>query len=397
MSRVLKGATVVLPDRLVPDGAIAISHDVIEELGGHAAHGAADVVLDSRWLVVPGFVDVHVHGSLGDDAMDPGAPVRAIARHLPRFGVTAFCPTTVACDPASLADVLDSVAAARRSTDIGCARVLRAHLESNFIAPDYRGAQPLECMRRPPGSSTGEDLDQVYSGHDLRNEIARHAADVGIVTLAPELDGALALIQDLVSCGHLVSLGHSGADYDAAHAGMTAGATQATHLFNRMPPLSHRAPGLVGAVLESDAVAAEIIFDGHHVHRAVAHMALRAKGPGRVMAVTDASSVAGLPIGSTAMLGGRRITAHPDVARLDDGTIAGSVLTMDAAFRMLVQAMGVSVVDAVMVCSTTPARELGLEQQGAIEVGAFADLTILDEHLQVVMTLVGGHVAYTRR
>ena len=340
---------------------------------------------------------MHVHGSLGDDVLDPGAPVRAIARHLPRFGVTAFCPTTVACDPDSLARVLDAVGAARRSTDIGCARVLRAHLESNFIAPEYRGAQPPECIRRPPASPPGEDLDQAYSGHDIRHEIAQHADNVGIVTLAPEIDGALALIRDLVSCGHLVSLGHSGSDYDAAHAGIAAGASQATHLFNRMSPLSHRAPGIVGAVLDSDAVAAEIIFDGHHVHPAVAHAALRAKAPGRVMAVTDASSVAGLPIGSTALLGGKRITAHPDVARLDDGTIAGSVLTMDRAFRMLVQTMGVPVVDAVMVCSTTPARELGLEQQGAIEVGGLADLTILDEHLQVVMTLVGGHVAYTRQ
>jgi N-acetylglucosamine-6-phosphate deacetylase len=152
----------------------------------------------------------------------------------------------------------------------------------------------------------------------------------------------------------------------------------------------------VGAVLESDAVAAEIIFDGYHVHPAVALAALRAKAPDRVMAITDASSVAGLPAGATGRLGGRRITAHPEVARLDDGTIAGSVLTMDCAFRMLVQTMGVSVVDAVKVCSTTPARELHLDRQGAIEVGAFADLTVLDEDLHVVMTLVGGHVAYTR-
>jgi N-acetylglucosamine-6-phosphate deacetylase len=231
----------------------------------------------------------------------------------------------------------------------------------------------------------------------VRDEIARRAGEVGIVTLAPEIDGAIALIEDLVACGHRVSLGHSGADYDAARAGISAGACHATHLFNRMPPLSHRAPGLIGAVLESDAVAAEIIFDGEHVHPAVAYAALRAKSPDRVMAITDASSVAGLPIGSTGLLGGRRITAHHDLARLDDGTIAGSVLTMDRAFRMLVGRMGVSILDAVKVCSATPARELGLDQQGAIEVGAFADLTVLDEDLQVVMTLVGGHVAYTRQ
>lgn len=401
MSRVLKGATIVLPDRLVPDGAIAIGHDLIEELGNHAAHGAADVVLDSRWLVVPGFVDVHVHGSLGDDVLDPSAPVRAIARHLPRFGVTAFCPTTVACDPVSLARVLDAVAEARREPEVSGARVLRAHLESNFIAPDFRGAQPLACLRKPPSGRPGHDdggsAPGAFTGQDVRDEIARHAAEVGIVTLAPEINGAIALIEDLVACGHCVSLGHSGADYDAAKAGIRAGARHATHLFNRMPPLNHRAPGLAGAVLEGDAVAAEIIFDGQHVHPAVAYTALRAKAPERVMAITDAASVAGLSVGSTAMLGGHRITAHHDVARLDDGTIAGSVLTMAGAFRMLVRTMGVPVIDAARVCSTTPARELGLDQQGAIEVGAFADLTVLDEDLQVVMTLVGGHVAYTRQ
>lgn len=397
MSRVLKGATIVLPDRLVPDGAIGIAHDLIDSLGSHAVRGAADVTLDPRWLVVPGFVDVHVHGSLGDDVLDPGAPVAALARHLTRYGVTAFCPTTVACEPEALRRTLEAVAAARRAPDTRAARVLPAHLESNFIAPDFRGAQPLACLRRPPASSGGDAEGGTFTGSDIRDEIARHAAEVAIVTLAPELDGAIALIDDLVACGHRVSLGHSAADYDAAKAGIQAGATHATHLFNRMPPLTHRAPGLIGAVLESDAVATELIFDGHHVHPAVAYAGLRAKGAERVMAITDASAVAGLPLGSTAMLGGFRITAHDDVARLDDGTIAGSVLTMDRAFRMLVQTMGVSVLDAVKVCSTTPARELGLDQQGAIEVGAFADLTVLDEHLEVVMTLVGGHVAYTRQ
>lgn len=399
MSRVLKGATFVLPDRLVADGAIAIGHDLIEGIGSHLVHGAADVVLDPRWLVVPGFVDVHVHGSLGDDVLDPSAPVRQVARHLPRFGVTAFCPTTVACEPQALRRVLDAVADARRVLEASGARVLKAHLESNFIAPDYRGAQPLDCIRRPPSAAPSPDdaAASAYTGQDLRDEIARHADEVGIVTLAPEMDGAVALIADLVSCGHRVSMGHSGADYDAARAGIAAGACHATHLFNRMPPLSHRAPGLIGAVLESEAVASEIIFDGHHVHPAVALAAMRAKRPERVMAITDASSVAGLPLGSTGSLGGRRITAHHDLARLDDGTIAGSVLTMDRAFRMLVQQMGVSILDAVKVCSTTPARELGLDQQGAIEVGAFADLTVLDEDLRVVMTLVGGHVAYTRQ
>jgi N-acetylglucosamine-6-phosphate deacetylase len=224
-------------------------------------------------------------------------------------------------------------------------------------------------------------------------EIANARPDVGIITVAPELDGAQDLIAELAAHGHHLSLGHSGATYEEAVAGIRAGATQATHLFNRMPPLGHRVPGLAGAVLESADVFAELICDGVHVHPAMMRMALAAKGAERVMAITDGTAGSGLPPGSRVTLGGYPITIR-DAAYLDDGTIAGSSLTMDRAFAKLVSEVGLSLSDAATVCSTTPARALGLQGFGVIAAGSFADFVVLDRDLRVVQTWVSGTLAW---
>ena len=163
-----------------------------------------------------------------------------------------------------------------------------------------------------------------------------------------------------------------------------------------MPPLGHRAPGLAGAVLQSDEVAAELICDGYHVHPALVRTAVAAKGPSRIMAITDGTAVSGLPAGARGALGGQPITAGESAALLGDGTLAGSVLTMDRAFRMLVGKMGLSLVDAATVCATTPARELGLVGHGVLAPGAVADLVVLDAKLSVVQTYIAGQLVYAR-
>jgi N-acetylglucosamine-6-phosphate deacetylase len=197
------------------------------------------------------------------------------------------------------------------------------------------------------------------------------------------------LISELVRHGHRVSLGHSGANYEQARAGILAGARHATHLFNRMRPLHHREPGLAGAVLETDEVGAEIICDAVHVHPAAVRAAVAAKGAAKIMAITDGTAGSGLARGQTAALGRRRITVR-DAAYLDDGTLAGSVLTMDRAFANLVTKMNFSLVDTAQMCSTTPARELGLHGLGVIAPGAIADLVVLDRDLNVVETYISG-------
>jgi N-acetylglucosamine-6-phosphate deacetylase len=186
-----------------------------------------------------------------------------------------------------------------------------------------------------------------------------------------------------------VSIGHSGATYDEARAAIALGVSHATHLFNRMSPLTHRDPGVVGAVLENDDVAAEIVCDCHHVHPAAMRVAIAAKSPGRMMAITDGTAGSGLAPGSRTTLGGHAIEVA-EVARLADGTTAGSVLTMDQAFARLVTRCGCDLVQAAIMCSTTPARQLRLHGHGVIAPGAVADLVILDGRLAVVETWVAG-------
>lgn len=380
----LSGADVILLDRVASGLTLVLEGDRIVDLtSGPRELGNHETRIDvSGRLVVPGFIDVHVHGVLGVDVLDGADAVAAVARRLPRFGVTAFCPTSVACSPDTLSRFLAAVAAARTAPIPGAARVLPAHLESSFINPEYCGAQPLEWIRTYEKSTEASELIS--------------SADVGILTMAPEMPGGMDLLRAAVAAGVRVSLGHSGATYEQSLEAIAAGARHATHLFNRMSPMSHRDPGLVGAVLSSEDIAAEIIADGHHVHPAVVRVAIAAKGPSRVMAITDGTAGAGLPAGSCARLGGRNITVG-DVARLDDGTLAGSVATMDRVFAMLVAKAGQSLVEAAILCATTPARELGLVGQGVIAQGALADLTVLTPGLQVEQTWVGGRICHPER
>ena len=390
MTVVLAGGDLVLPDRLLPASSLVIGDSRIADVVPRAScDPPGAMVIDVRdHYVVPGFIDVHVHGVEGHDTLDNGAAVAAIAARLPRYGVTAFAPTTVACAPDALARFLVQVRSARADRTAGAARVLPSHLESNFINPEYRGAQPLACLRRPPGGDGAAEGE--FSGAAIVDTIARFQAEVGIVTLAPELPGGIDLLRRLVAAGHLVSLGHSGADFDVANAAIDAGATHATHLFNRMTPLRHRAPGLAGAVLARREVAAEIVCDGYHVHPAMSGIAIQMKGADRVMAITDGTAASGLPQGTEARLGGRTIRAGAGAAFLDDGTIAGSTLTMDRAFARIVRSFGRTVVEAAWMCATTPARQLGLTGHGEIAAGAVADLVVLDRAYQVVRTFVDG-------
>ena len=377
----LTGATVVQPGGLLSPGTLIVEGDRIVDVVAGTIQDALDL---SNHYIVPGFIDVHVHGVLGVDALDGGDAIARLAQTLPRFGVTAFCPTSIACAPAPLRAMLDGIRNARALATPGSARVLPAHLESNFINPEFKGAQPEGCLRTPSATRTGE-----FSGAEILAEIERARADVGIITLAPEIEGVFDLIPQLVGAGHRVSLGHSGATYDQAIAAVAAGAAHATHLFNRMSAFTHRAPGLVGAVLDSEELAAEVICDGVHVHPAAVRMAVAAKSPSRVMAITDGTAGSGLGRGSKASLGGRPITVR-DAAYLEDGTIAGSVLTMDRAFAKLVTQMGFSLIDAALMCATTPARELQLHGLGVLVPGAIADLVVLDSQFNVVRTYIAG-------
>jgi N-acetylglucosamine-6-phosphate deacetylase len=405
---VLAGGDLVLPDRIITNGSLLIDAGriVAVDVRPRVDLAGAAIVDVTDTFVVAGFVDVHVHGVEGFDTLDEGDPVAEIAARVPRYGVTAFCPTTVACPPGALHRFLAQVARVRAQRPSRSARVLPAHLESNFINLEYKGAQPAECLRVAEPAKAGPYVDTDaapalaareghFSGQDILDVVAAAQPDVGIVTLAPELPGGLHLVRSLVAAGHRVSLGHTGANVDEAMAAIDAGASHATHLFNRMTPMTHRAPGVAGAVLAREEVVAELICDGYHVHPAMCRVAIASKGTAGIAAITDGTGGSGLASGSYARLGGRRIRVTDDAAVLDDGTLAGSTLTMDRAFRMIVAVLGQSVVDAAIMCSTTPARQLGLTGFGVIAEGAVADVTVLDRGFRVVRTFIDGREAWS--
>jgi N-acetylglucosamine-6-phosphate deacetylase len=385
---VLAGADVVLAEGIRSPASLLIEGErIVDVVPGSTSAGAAAQHYDlSQYFVVPGFVDVHVHGVDGTDVLDgDDDALTRIAAGLPRYGVTAFCPTTVACSAAMLGRTLQSVGRLREQPAHHAARVIGAHLESNFVNPEYKGAQPADYLYRFSSEDAGPILQQI----------ARSGRSVSIVTLAPELDGALNVIRSLVETGVRVSLGHSGASFEIGEAAVDAGARHATHLFNRMPPLHHRDPGLAGAVLNRHEVTAEIICDGVHVRSPMIRIAMAAKGVDRIMAITDGTAASGLPEGGVASLGGRRICVRDGAAWLDDGTLAGSAATMDRVFRFLVNRVGLSLSDASRLCSTTPAAALSLHDRGAIVKGAVADLVVLDRELVVKQTYVAGRQVYS--
>ena len=389
---ILDGANVVLPDRVLSPGRIVIDDDRIVDVGPGKEGGS----FSGRWIV-PGFIDVHVHGVNGDDVMAGPSGVAAVAAHMPRFGCTSFTPTTFACPPSVLETLALAIEAAMSAPAGESARVLPAHLESNFMAPEYRGAQPLDALVLPPGAPDDmatPGMATEFTAADILAVIEAHRGAIGTITLAPELPEALTLVRALVASGHGVSIGHSGATYEESRAGIEAGARRATHLFNRMTPLTHRAPGVVGAALDDDRLDVEIVCDGYHVHPAVIRAAIRAKRPERVMAITDGLAGAGLPVGSRFEVGGRGVTVREQACFLDDGTLSGSRLTMDRVFANLVEMIGVTPLEAAMMTSTVQARALGLTDRGRIAEGLLADLVVLDEAWAVRQTLRGGTVVY---
>jgi N-acetylglucosamine-6-phosphate deacetylase len=338
-------------------------------------------------ILAPGFIDIHIHGGAGHDVMEAsldGLP--AVERLLARHGVSSYFPTTVTAplDPTlsalgRLADAIDSAndkaADHSPSATEARARPLGIHLEGPFISHIRRGVHPPENLLAP-SLAAFEHFWQAARGH------------IRVLTIAPELPGAVEVITEAVKRGVCVSLGHSDADLAAARAGVAAGARHATHTFNAMRPLDHREPGILGEVLTDSRLSADIIADGIHLDPAIVQLFLQAKGPDTAVLITDATAATGMPDGRY-HLGSLELEVK-DGRCLAGGRLAGSVLTMDRAVRNIMQFAQWDLQSAVRLATVNPARAAGLENGGLLKAGAPADLAVLSPGGDVRKTIVRG-------
>lgn len=368
MTRSLRGR-IVTPAGIV-EGALHIGADgrIASIEGSHlpaerARDGAAP-------LLLPGFIDLHVHGGGGRDIMEGGDAALEVARRHAQHGTTALLATTMTAPVEDLRASLAPVGALCREGAPGAARVLGMHLEGPYINAGKLGAQPPYA--RPVS------LDELKELHAL--------APIRLLTLAPEVPGNMEAIPALVAEGFRVQLGHTLGTYEDGVAALQRGALGFTHLFNAMTPLHHRMPGMVGAAL-AHARYAEVIPDLLHVHPGAIRAALRSI-PG-LYCVTDSTAATGMPDGEY-MLGRQSVTKCLGGVRLADGTLAGSTLTMDRALRNLVEVVGVELQDAARRVSTHAAEFLGLADRGRLAAGAWADVVVLDRDLRVQEVFVEG-------
>jgi N-acetylglucosamine-6-phosphate deacetylase len=369
---VLAGGRVVIPDRVLDPGWVEVAGDRLAAVGEGAPPRPADVDLTGR-LLVPGFVDLHVHGGGGGSytSGDEREAARVVDFHR-RHGTTTTMASLVTVELAELERVVAALA------DLVADGLLAGvHLEGPWLSPRQCGAHNPSLLRDPAAAEV-ERLLRLGRG------------TVRMVTLAPELDGGLDAVGRVVAAGAVAALGHTDASYAVTREALGAGATVGTHLFNAMRPVHHREPGPVVALLDDPRATVEVIADGVHVHPAMLRRAVTTKGAERVALVTDAMAAAGMADGDY-QLGGLRVQVAGGIARLaEGGALAGSTLTMDAAFRGAVHESGLPLEAAARLAATTPAAVLGLPDVGAIEVGRRADLVVLDQDLRVTSVMASG-------
>jgi N-acetylglucosamine-6-phosphate deacetylase len=357
----------VLEDRVAP-GRVVVRDGQIAEVESQAAAGGGP-------YIAPGFVDVHVHGRGGHDALGPEGALDGMSRALLRHGVTSFLPTAVTAPLAELAAFAERVRRWMPVVPDDGAAPLGFNLEGPFINPARKGAQNPAHIRVPAEVATA-DLEPLVDG--LR-----------ITTIAPEIPGALDLIRWLRARGVAASLGHSSATVEEARAGYAAGARTTTHLFNAMTGVDHRAPGLAVAALLVDDAYVELIADGHHVSEAVWPLILRAKPADRLLLVSDGVALGGTPA-RAGTLGGLQVVIEGDrCVLLEGGNLAGSVIALDTAVRNLARS-GVPLPRAVAAASREPLALLGVTDRGRLEPGLLADLVELDDDLRVRRVMRGG-------
>jgi N-acetylglucosamine-6-phosphate deacetylase len=379
----LHAARAFTPTTEIADAGILIRDGVIEAFGPRSGMGlpaGAQEVRSTGDTAVPGFIDVHVHGAGGRDVMEGTTEaLSTVSRTLARHGTTSLLATTVTASPDETCRSVSGIAkyiSQQLKTNEARAEVLGVHYEGPFLSKVRRGVHPAEWIQLPSA--------------ELLDGLLRAASGNGrLLTIAPELMGAAPAIDAARKAGVVVAMGHTDATYEQARAAIARGVHHAVHVYNAMRPFSHRDSGVIGAVLTSPEVTAELIADGVHVEEAAMKMLLQAKGAAGTILISDGLSATGMPDGKY-MLGGFEVTVTGGICRNAQGVLAGSTLTLDRALRNVV-ALGIPLADTLRMLTLNPATLLGIEfKKGALRTGADADIVLLDETLQIKNVYVRG-------
>jgi N-acetylglucosamine-6-phosphate deacetylase len=381
---ILQGLNVHTEYGVLTNAAVTCSGSILAKID-KADFNRTENVLEfpDSWHLVPGFIDLHTHGTNGADTMDATlAALETMSKSLVKEGVTGFLATTITAAPITIEHTVKNVAAymAQQENILG-AEVLGVHLEGPFLSKEQAGAQKLEFLI-PPNIELFKTWQQAANNN------------IRIVALAPELPNSIELIKYLKQHNIVAAIGHTAASFEQANAAIIAGASEATHLFNCMPQLHHRTPGALLALLLSDKVMGEIIADGYHLHPDILKLAYKLKGSAHNVLITDSMRAKNLADG-VYDLGGQQVTVKAGKAHLASGTIAGSTLNLSTAIKNIMHYTDCSFTEALQMVTINPAKQINLfDRKGSIAEGKDADLVVLDEYYQVKMTIVRGQVAF---
>lgn len=379
MDYILHNVQMALRNRIVPSANVWISEGKIMRVDTGdlpTLEGEYERIDGRGHLLVPGMIDVHIHGANGFDMMDgTEESIQEVSRQCALTGCTSFLATSVS---STMEDLLEMIRSVKRviGQEVG-AKIAGIHLEGPYLNPKRKGMQNEKYLRHP----NIEEMKIIFQ---------EAGSLIKMVTIAPELPGGMDLIFFLKEQGVVIAIAHSDATYEEAKQAFASGASHVTHCFNGMRPIHHRDPGLIVAAFEEKHVSLQAIVDNVHLHPAIIRLIHNLKGPEGMVLITDALQAMGMGDGNY-LFGGHHVTVSGGIARLEDGTLASSTVTMNEALRYTVET-GIPLIDAVQMASNTPANILGFQQKGEISSGFDADLVLLDDEFQVLWTMVGGQI-----
>lgn len=373
-------ANIVLENKMIDNGSLLVKNGKIAEISDDNKVYDDELTIDaSNQLLIPGMVDVHIHGAKGFDMMDGTTKsIQEVSKQCARTGCTSFLATSVTSSLPALEKMIDAVIEVR-GNEQGAA-IAGIHLEGPYLNEKRKGMQNPAYFREPSIKEMESLIDQADSL-------------IKMVTIAPELKGGINLVKYLSDKEVIVAIAHSDATYEEAKQAFQEGASHVTHCFNAMSPIHHRKPGIVTAAFEEEQVSLQAIVDNVHLHPAIVRLMHRIKGPEKLVLITDALQAMGLGDGEY-HFGGHQVTVKNGIATLDDGTLASSTVMMNEALKNTID-NGISLIDAVRMASTTPARLLNMEYSGEIKEDFKADLVLLTDTFEVVWTMKDGEIIFS--